>query len=396
MDSDLTLLSTFTGLGGLDLGFEAAGFKCIGYIEGDAVARASLSANRPDWRKLSPHEIAAACKVLTPRTLGLRRRQLAVLAGGPPCQPFSKAAQWSQRAMRGLRDPRAKCMSAMLRLLRVFLPRVLLIENVEGFVRGRTSALDNVRRSLERTNRRHRTKYELQHWVVDAADYGVPQHRSRAILFAERTGSRLTLPSATHSADPVTAWDALHDVSADSESLPEVRHWGRLLPSIPEGSNYLWHTDRGGGLQLFGYRTRFWSFLLKLAKDRPAWTLPAQPGPHTGPFHWDNRVLAVPELLRLQTFPPDWVVKGSRHERVRQIGNATPPLLAEIIARAIREQVFGGTRCQALKLSIPRATVPHAKPRRLLKVPDEFRRMHRRRPAHPGTGRGPRPLTTKA
>ena len=83
-----------------------------------------------------------------------------------------------------------------------------------------------------------------------------------------------------------------------------------LLPTIPEGQNYLWHTERGGGEPLFGWRRRYWSFLLKLAKDLPSWTIQAQPGPATGPFHWDNRRLSVREMARMQTFPDNVVIKG--------------------------------------------------------------------------------------
>ena len=92
-----------------------------------------------------------------------------------------------------------------------------------------------------------------------------------------------------------TAWDAIGEFSLRSKAdeLKVRGQWADLLPSIPEGENYLWYTARKGGLPLFGWRTRFWSFLLKLAKDRPSWTIQAQPGPAIGPFHWENRMLSV-------------------------------------------------------------------------------------------------------
>src|SRR5262249_18489369 len=112
------------------------------------------------------------------------------------------------------------------------------------------------------------------------------------------------------------------------------------LPSIPEGENYLWHTARGGGMPLFGWRTRYWSFLLKLAKDRPAWTIQAQPGPATGPFHWTNRRLSSQELCRLQTFPDGLQFDCGRNDVQRMLGNAVPSLVAEVIAREIRGQLL--------------------------------------------------------
>ena len=101
------------------------------------------------------------------------------------------------------------------------------------------------------------------------------------------------------------------------------------------------YRPRRRGLPLFGYRCKFWSFLLKLAKNQPSWTLPANPGPSTGPFHWSNRPLSIREMLRLQTFPASWKLPDvSRVTKVRLVGNATPPLLTEILGRSIGAQLF--------------------------------------------------------
>ena len=88
-----------------------------------------------------------------------------------------------------------------------------------------------------------------------------------------------------------TVWDPSGDLPAlhasEIEALKPGGKWAELLPSIPEGENYLWHTERKGGLPLFGWRTRYWSFLLKLSKRLPSWTVQAQPRAAIGPFHWD-------------------------------------------------------------------------------------------------------------
>jgi len=394
-DAKLTFLSTFSGLGGLDLGMEKAGFSPVGCIEIDDTARRSLAANRPGWQLIAPHDVAEASRIVTPRDLGLRKRELGAIVGGPPCQPFSKAAQWSNVARRGLRDPRSKCLTGFFRLVETFLPQVILIENVQGFSTGRTSAIRRITARLRLINRTLRTRYQLQHWIVDAADYGVPQHRTRAILFASRDGGELLLPPPTHAAEPVTAWEAIGAIQIDPATLPQLGHWGNLLPSIPEGQNYLWHTRRGGGVPLFGYRTRFWSFLLKLAKNRPSWTIPAQPGPYTGPFHWENRALGIWELLRLQSFPIDWIVCGTYRDQVRQIGNATPPLLAEVFGRAIANQFFGKSIPKLPRLAMPRHVLryPHVEP--IHDIPNNFRKLVNDYPDHPGTGRGPKPTSIK-
>src|SRR6266511_2591615 len=334
-----SVLSLFTGAGGLDCGLEAAGLETIACIEDDSACARTLEENRPSWKLLDCSDVVEAAKTLTPEDVGLGCGELAVLAGGPPCQPFSMAGQWVHSGRRGMDDSRALTVFAMLDLVAAFLPRVVLIENVAGFLRGTVSALPFIQERLREINRRHHVRYELQAEVVDAAAYGVPQHRQRVIGVATRDRLPFRMPPATHTEHPTTAWDAIGDLRENDVPQPGGG-WTDLLACVPEGGNYQYLTARGGGEELFGYRTRYWSFLLKLAKDRPSWTLPANPGPATGPFHWDNRPLSARERMRLQSFPDDWHVVGKPRERTRQIGNATPPLLPEVVGRALVEQIL--------------------------------------------------------
>ena len=231
---------------------------------------------------------------------------------------------------------------------------MLLIENVVGFVRSDHGAMRVLHRGLERINRDLGSSYALHHHVLDAADYGVPQHRRRAIVVASRDGKFLEPPEATHRNRPMRAWDAIGDLPDPASALIPLGTWAsELLPSIPEGTNYQWLTAHGGGEELFGYRTRYWSFLLKLARDRPSWTLSASPGPSTGPFHWNNRQLTVRERLRLQSFPDDWSLAGSVRSQLRMAGNATPPLLAEVIGHALRPKCSG---CRLVSAKDPRSS----------------------------------------
>jgi DNA (cytosine-5)-methyltransferase 1 len=381
-------LSAFTGLGGLDLGLERAGFTTIACLEIDTAALIALRHNRPQWRLLEPGDVTQAAERLRPENLGIAQGDLVVLAGGPPCQPFSKAAQWHPSSRTGMDDPRAHSLHGLLDLVDRFLPQVLLLENVAGFLRGPDSARPLLERGLSLINARHGTAYRLKHKVLDAVCYGVPQRRERAIAVAVRGGSTLQWPEATHTHAPVRCWDAIGGLEGDSPH-PTGR-WTGLLPSIPEGQNYQWHTDRGGGEPLFGYRTRYWSFLLKLARDQPSWTLSATPGPSTGPFHWDNRPLTTTERLRLQSFPADWFVPGDKQTQTRLVGNATPPLLAEVIGRAIAAQLFDADLPPVPTLAIQRASfVPP--PVSLTPVPTAFLDRRGRHAAHPGTGLGPAP-----
>lgn len=386
--SALRVLSVFSGAGGLDLGLEAAGFRNVGCVELNPVARETLALNRPQWKLLEPNDVVPFAKNLC----ALRGRKpiwrVDLVTAGPPCQPFSKAAQWAPRARVGLKDPRASCIGALLDLIGALRPRALLIENVPGFVYGKTSALSFIDSGLDRVNTERGTRYRADYRVLDAADYGVPQTRRRALLVAFRDGSSLSWPKPTHEGRPVRAWDALRGVHVDGP--PECSgSWSGLLPSIPEGRNYLFHTPGGGGESLFGSRTRYWSFLLKLSKSKPSWTLPAQPGPSTGPFHWDNRPLAPAEMQRLQTFPPSWQFAGTRWQQVEQIGNATPPFLAELIGRSIAAHL-GHVSDSPPSLRIRRSPrVPRA--RRRTSVPDQYLRFRGTHAPHPGSGKGPAP-----
>src|SRR5262249_15360765 len=96
---------------------------------------------------------------------------------------------------------------------------------------------------------------------------------------------------------------------------------------------------RGHPAPRFEWRSRYWTFLLKLHPDRPASTIQGQPGPWVGPFHWENRRLRVAEVKRLMEFPDEYKVVGSRRQQQLQLGNSVPPRLALVVATALREEL---------------------------------------------------------
>lgn len=390
------VISLYTGAGGLDLGFEAAGFRTAVAVEMDREAVATLRANR-DWPVLD-RDIHAITSEEILRAGGLEEGEADALIGGPPCQPFSKSGYWASGDTQRLDDPRAGTLGAYLRVLRDTLPRTFLLENVPGLAyRKKNEGLELLERGIRKINRERGTEYTIAVAKLNAADYGVPQLRERVFVIGARDGNELAFPQPTHGDSDMlpgvlepyaTAWDALGDLC--EEERPELRargKWAPLLPSIPEGHNYLWHTERGGGLPLFGWRRRYWSFLLKLAKDRPAWTIQAQPGPAIGPFHWSSRRLSARELCRLQTMPDGYTVLGNVQSVQRQVGNAVPSALAEVLARAMRRQLLGHrVASRATLLPAPRRPIPA--PERVRPVPRAFRDLAGEHTAHPGTGLG--------
>jgi DNA (cytosine-5)-methyltransferase 1 len=270
------------------------------------------------------------------------------------------------------------------------------VMNVEGLgFRGKDEGLQHIRQRLGEINARRRTHYSCSVAVLNAADYGVPQIRRRLFLVGARDGRHFRFPEVTHGESGTkpnyrTAWDALYDLpSQTNEDLKIGGKWAGLLPTIPEGQNYLWHTARGGGEQLFGWRRRYWSFLLKLAKNLPSWTIQAQPGPATGPFHWTNRRLSIRDMLRLQTFPDDIVIVGDHADAQRQLGNAVPALLAEVLAREIRDQLLDApVMATQPRLAVPPAPSLPPQPEPILPVPARYLHLRGNHAEHPGTGQG--------
>lgn len=389
VQSPPTVLSLFSGLGGLDLGLEAAGFASVGCVEIDPMARSSLKRNRGDvWPVLAPNDVVDFARdVLTMFQAG----EVDLVAGAPPCQPFSKAGQWQSTARRGLDDDRGgRLLSAVLEVATALQPKAVLLENVPGFVSGPTSALSRLELEVGKLSAATGLDYGIEVRVLDAHQYGIPQRRRRAIVILGRKGFPWSWPDPQPECDRPVAWDAIGQLSLSPEQLrPPKGKWASLLPTIPEGKNYQYHTPRGEGGDLFGYRTRYWSFLLKLAKSKPSWTLPASPGPATGPFHWDSRPLTVEETLRLQSFPADWIVEGTYRDQVRQVGNATPPALAEAIGRELAQALGVVSETSPRYAMRRRGHIPPPAPPAPL--PSEFKSGRRRLRAHPGTGKGPAP-----
>jgi len=367
---ELKVVSLFTGAGGLDYGFEAAGFKTCVAVEIDHDCCATLKKNK-SWPIIERDILKTTSKEILD-VANLQVGEVDILIGGPPCQPFSKSGYWVNGDTKRTNDPRAKTLDEYMRCVADILPEIFFLENVHGInYSGKEEGFRLLERLTEKINHEHGTNYLLEWKVINTADYGVPQIRRRFFLVAHRDGKLFRFPAPTHGLKNengdsqtklrsgtlkpyVTAWDAIGELDdeIEDEDLKVRGKWADLLPTIPEGENYLWHTNRKGGLNLFGWRTRYWSFLLKLAKNHPSWTIQAQPGPAIGPFHWKNRRLSVKEMARLQTFPKDIIFAGKRNSIQRQIGNAVPSLMGEILAREITRQFFNVETMGNLKFAM--------------------------------------------
>lgn len=412
------VISLYSGAGGLDLGIQAAGFQIAAAVEfdSDAVRTMELAENGAWWHatKLFPELIQNVSSKAILRGAGLRKRDVALLIGGPPCQPFSKSGYWHSGESKRLADPRAETLSEYLRVLEDMLPEAFLLENVPGLAfSDKDEGLQFLKGSVSDINARQKTNYQIYASQLNAVEYGVPQARERVFVIAHRNGKPFRFPDATHTKpspvdmsngivrlpsptpqggkkDFLTAWDAIGHLSGQNDPELGVKgKWADLLPSIPEGHNYLYHTNRGKGLAVFGWRRRYWSMLLKLAKNRPSWTLTAQPGPAIGPFHWENRRLSGEELCALQTFPANYKISGNIMAAHKQIGNAVPSALAELLGTEIKSQFFGEREIKKSLSLLPKKSKVIEQPEKVLPVPDKYLELVGEHEAHPGTGRGP-------
>ena len=193
----LKAISLFTGVGGLDFGFEAAGFETAVAVELDAVCCRTLRLNR-DWSVIEGDIHAVSSKDLL-KAAKLKEGQVDVLIGGPPCQPFSKSGYWARGDAARLDDPRADTLTAYLRILRDTQPKTFLLENVYGLAyKGKSEGLDRILDGIKRINAETGCNYQPVWQVIDAASYGVPQHRERVFIVASRDGKHFKFPKVRH------------------------------------------------------------------------------------------------------------------------------------------------------------------------------------------------------
>jgi DNA (cytosine-5)-methyltransferase 1 len=369
-------LELFSGAGGLARGLELAGFKHTALVENNKHAYASLCENF-DAKKVFFGDV----KDFNLETLDT----IDIVAGGPPCQPFSLGGK--HKADRDKRDLFPVAIRAIERLK----PQAFIFENVKGLLRQTfadyfecillrltypsfepelTSDWQEHLEELRRVSNSSYSgiKYNVQFKSIDAANYGIPQKRERVIIVGIRSDLECDwlFPPETHSADRLF-WDmyvtgsywerhkickserSLLDKLTESKRIKLIEKYGTIEPALMP-----WQTVRDaiGNLpdpqfdfsvkhHIFHDGARIYPGHTGSILDAPAKTIKAGnhgvPGGENMLRFTDGsvRYLTVLEAKRLQTFPDNFVVKGVWGEAMRQIGNAVPVLLAEIMGREL-------------------------------------------------------------
>jgi DNA (cytosine-5)-methyltransferase 1 len=345
-----TFISLFAGAGGLDLGLEQAGWRCLyaSDIEEDAIKTLKTNRgfstsfgesvfreayiDRSDVRQLTADEILSR--------VGLAPGDVPLLAGGPPCQSWSSAGH-----QHGFTDPRGRVFDDFVRLASGLGVRWLLLENVRGLLTARApggkpgSALAYVRRQLLREG------FQTIVGLLNAADYGVPQRRVRLFIIGFHAGDPPTFPAPTHAKAPdliepkkpwVTLGEAL-SVVAPLAGHEIIRPSGKLTSDLED-------VEPGRGLKSPGKReaTRpsgHWgykqgAFVADLAQSARTVTANTQQDWVRDPVHGLRR-LCPRECAAIQGFPQGWVFAGPRATQYRLIGNAVPPSLARLLGLSL-------------------------------------------------------------
>jgi len=335
------ILSFFTGCGGLDLGFEQAGFETVYATDIDQDSCNTLRMNL--GRYFNKDMVIEQGDILTIKPKSLPKN-IDLVIGGPPCQSFSASGRRAGGAA-GRLDERGRLFEAYCNIIKNVKPKAFVFENVRGIL-GTNKGED----WKEITKAFGKLGYTISYRLLDALDYGAPQQRERMFLVGHQLETPFLFPEPTHGPDSfckrvhVATGKAFEGIIED-EDLNTLRlsegKYSHLLPLVPPGDNYLHFTaQRGYPRPIFAYRSRFSDFLYKANPETPVKTIIASPGKYTGPLHWDNRYFSVREYMRLQGFPDDFRFSGNRADIIRQIGNSVSPHIAYQLARAIAAQIF--------------------------------------------------------
>ncbi len=330
MPGAVPVLDIFAGAGGLSIGLERAGFTVAAAAEWDKDACETYAAAHPA-ADLIEGDVAAM-------SFRAWRGHVEVLAGGPPCQP------WSTGGKRlGSGDPRNGWPS-FLRALREIGPRAFLAENVAGLAaasrRGHLQALLGELAALG---------FGVAWAIVNAADYGVPQKRSRLLIVGIR-GGQFEFPAPRFGPLAARPWRRAGEllgaepVGAANPATVTFARNPDLRPSPYDG-----HVYNGGGRPIDLDRPAP-TLLASMGGNKTPWVdvagvvpgyhahLMAGGAPRAGQVPGARRI-TVEEAALLQSFPPGLQVAGRRSSRYRQVGNAVPPLLAQAIGTQLRAQL---------------------------------------------------------
>lgn len=322
------ILSLFSGAGGLDRGFENAGFNIVLANEYDNKIWDTYRFNHPNTRLDTRSITNINVNDIPDNIIGI--------IGGPPCQSWSLAG-----AMRGIEDERGKLFYDYLRILKAKKPLFFMAENVPGMIsKAHINTFLNIKNLFEKCG------YNVNYEVVNASDVGVPQDRKRVIMVGYRNdlGIQFDFKKIRKEENKINLREAIGDLPEAIPALEKNKTNGTL--EIP---NHEYFVGDFSSIYMSRNRRRGW--------DELSFTI--QAGGRHAPIHpascemrkvdkdeWEftsqnYRRLSVRECARIQTFPDDFIfIYNNLSNAYKMVGNAVPVKLAESVANVIKNDIF--------------------------------------------------------
>ena len=335
----MKIIDLFCGIGGLSLGFEQAGFEVVSAIDMWADAVKTYNHNRKE-------QVAQVISVedfnikILPSLI--KEHKITGIIGGPPCQGFSTVGK------RDIDDPRNKMYLEFYKAVKMASPDFFVIENVKGMLTLNKGAF--VKDLLERFGE-NGLGYTISYKLLNAADYGVPQNRYR-VFYVGIKNKKFEFPAPfdyqLSAKDGIS--DLLHSDNSHYGSEPQNDFQRKMRgdQKHPMNQDYTSHTEQtisiismipdGGNIK--SLPREYWEVrkynkaFERMSSTRPSNTIDTG---HRNYFHYEEpRIPTLRESARIQSFPDSFEVLGTRGSQYKQVGNAVPPMLANVIAEQIK------------------------------------------------------------
>lgn len=337
-----TVIDLFCGCGGLSHGFIEAGYQVVLGIDNWQDAIKTFEYNHPYSRGLVSDLFIETPKEISNKT-GITKAD--IIIGGPPCQGFSIAGK------RIIDDERNKLYKSFVSFVEFYKPKVFLMENVPNIVSmGKGVVKDNIIEDFEKLG------YNVVYKVLLASEFGVPQNRRRAFFIGTKGKEKYDFPEINNPVF-VSASEAISDLSETSMAdgtkypvIPKSEYQTKIrkdstvicnheitchndktieiISMVPDGGNY---KNLPFELQKTRNVNIAWT---RLNSKKPSFTIDTG---HRHHFHYKfNRIPTVRESARIQSFPDKFIFLGCKTSQYKQVGNAVPPILAEVLANSLK------------------------------------------------------------
>lgn len=325
MKSKLKYIDLFSGAGGFSLGFNNEGFENVFSIDIEPSFCKTYKYN------FSNHNLIEKdiCTLSDAAIKSLKAfKEIDVVIGGPPCQGFSIAGNIGRKFVD---DPRNRLFKEFVRVVKVVKPKFFVMENVARlFTHNKGQTKNEIIKDFEELG------YYVSCSILNAADYGVPQVRKRVIFIGSLTNKNIEFPQKVVE-KYVSVKEALSEYpklkSGEESLIPNhiaMSHSEQMLTKMKYVSD---GGDRSEIPVKLRPKTGDVRKYIKYASDKPSVCVT---GDMRKIFHYEqNRALTVRELAKLQSFPDDFIFKGTRISQQQQVGNSVPPKMAEAIAKVI-------------------------------------------------------------